>query len=163
MVNSRAKGSAYERRLCKKFSLWTGYKIVRTPASGGILKTGDLCPKEPKHMVSFPFSVEAKNRERWDMTDLIKNVKLKKGIMSWWEQCVDDSLESGKVPLLVFTRNLDEDFIILRSDDADKIKIGDFHHFKFYDDSVNSECLHIGLLKDLFKVEYSYIESVYAE
>lgn len=35
-VNSKQKGSRFERSICKFFQDWTGYEFSRVPASGGL-------------------------------------------------------------------------------------------------------------------------------
>ena len=35
-INSKNKGSRFERTICKWFQDWTGYEFNRVPASGGL-------------------------------------------------------------------------------------------------------------------------------
>lgn len=58
----------------------------------------------------FPFVVECKNREEWTIENLFLN---NKDVKNWWAQVVGDSLESNKVPMLVYTRNRAKTFVTL--------------------------------------------------
>lgn len=105
-INGRTKGARNERELAKVFTEWWGEQFVRTPLSGGWAKgkksvSGDLVSKEDN--TKFPFSLEAKCVEGWTFDVLWNPGSL---IFKWWEQCLEDALNAGKIPLLVFKRNL---------------------------------------------------------
>lgn len=116
-VNSRAKGSAYERRIAKVFDDYHGGTWRRTPMSGGWSKSaehgvaGDLvCTAET------PLHVELKNREGWDLTDLILGVRSKgsTSIMEWWRQTSREAKNNNKkIPLLIFRRNHLSDSLVM--------------------------------------------------
>lgn len=83
------------------------------PASGGLHwkgsnnVTGDIvAPLE----AGFPFVVECKKREEWTIENLFLN---NKDIKNWWGQVVGDSKESGKIPMLIFTRNRAKVFVTM--------------------------------------------------
>jgi hypothetical protein len=113
IIHSRNKGNSYERKIAKLISKWCGFEVVRTPGSGSVMKTGDIFPKNPEDMISFPFSIELKNREGWSFGDLIKDVNRKNGIISWWEQCLNDSVMHNRIPVLIFTKNLDINYCLM--------------------------------------------------
>jgi len=109
-AKARAKGAGFENAVAKQLSLWwtdgeEDKYIRRVPLSGGYDKTsasGDVfCPSNP---IEFPFSVECKNQEGWNMFQLLEG----KGTpMGWWQQCVRDE-EQGRYqrePVLIFTAN----------------------------------------------------------
>ncbi len=107
----KSKGKGYEREVGKVIGEWWRGKAFRpTPQSGGWDKQakdgehvayGDLyIPKD----VNFPWSVECKKCEGWELSDLIKPGR-SCVIRSWWKQCADDAYEVQKEPLLVFSRN----------------------------------------------------------
>jgi Holliday junction resolvase len=116
----RQKGSNFERQLAKVFSDWCGYKINRTPLSGGWGNKrehgtcGDLVV-ERKYYDKFPFCVEAKKQEGWTLDDLIHNEKTK--VKAWWQQCRADAKHVGKIPLLVMARNFVPPVIMMRQKD----------------------------------------------
>lgn len=104
---SKLKGSGNERSVSKLFTAWCGHVVRRTPQSGGWAGpafgvSGDLVCAS-KH---FPFHVECKKREDWQLDDLITGVRVKdeRSIQEWWKQTVE-SCPKNKEPLLVFTRN----------------------------------------------------------
>ena len=80
--------------------------------SGGWSKTGDITPKDPEKMVKWPFSFELKNHDTWVLSDLITGIRPNK-IPAWWKQTVDDSMETWRMPILVFTRNLFPDLMMM--------------------------------------------------
>lgn len=128
-VNSKMKGSTFERGIAKKFTEWWNKgglvgEFYRTPASGGLRwlarddVIGDLCTPE-----GFGFIIECKNQEAWDFKELFQQVFLVKkpdlikkgknkgkprnprGLADFWYQACDEARRAGKEPLLVFTRN----------------------------------------------------------
>jgi hypothetical protein len=119
IINSRSKGSSYERRIAGLFSDWCMFKISRTPSSGGLMKTGDIFPVQPEDMVKFPFSIELKNRESWDFKELLDG-PTKTGIFSFWKQCVDDASSSNRIPLLVFTKKGSSNYCMVFANDFDR-------------------------------------------
>lgn len=110
-VNSRQKGSSYERAIAKLFEEWSGSSVKRTPLSGGWAKEAafeaksDLVSTDKK----FPFAVECKKREGWVLEHILYT---KTEIFSWWEQTVKETPE-GKIPLLVFSKNRSKNFAML--------------------------------------------------
>ncbi len=119
-VDSGAKGSTYERRIAKLFSQWAGELIRRTPMSGGWAGSkafdvaGDLVSNNP----AFTLHIEAKKHERWRLEDLLTGAR-KEGstsLIAWWEQATRECPES-KSPLLVFSRNLLPDLVMLYEED----------------------------------------------
>lgn len=107
----RKKGSVFERKIAKIFSKWSGSDVNRTPLSGGWAKNAkhgvknDLISTDP----NFPFGVECKHQEKWLIESLLHS-KVK--IFAWWKQCVDET-PKGKIPLLVFHRNLSATFAMI--------------------------------------------------
>lgn len=113
---SRNKGAGFERKIAKQLSEWTGTTFTRTPSSGGWNKAGDVTPKDPKEMVRFPFNMEMKNNESWNLPMLFKAEKrgtLSGCFKSWWEQCSGDAKKSNRIPVVVFTRNNDPEFCLM--------------------------------------------------
>lgn len=110
---SRNKGAEFERQTAKVLSKWWGFDFHRVPASGGLHwgssnnVAGDIVvPPE----AGFPFVVECKKREEWTIENLFLN---NKDIKNWWGQVVGDSKETGKIPMLIFTRNRAKVFVTL--------------------------------------------------
>lgn len=109
-VNSRAKGSRFERVVCKSFESWSGYEFSRTPASGGLRwkKTdnisSDVVCSDPKHSRKFPFSVEVKNYQNIKFEHLLLGNKTCK-IHDFWEQATEDANRAKKLPVLIMRYN----------------------------------------------------------
>lgn len=116
-INSRAKGAAFEREIATQLSKWCGFTCRRTPASGGWAKTGDITPRDPSNMLAFPFCLELKKRESWNFSSFFSGKGLDGVVKSWWEQCQRDAALAGKMPVLVFTRNHDHIYCLVRAKD----------------------------------------------
>lgn len=108
-INSKAKGSKFERTVAKMFSEVYGVEFHRTPMSGGLHWkqangiSGDIVPPDD---ISFPYSVECKNVETdWDFDKIISGTS---EFWKWWEQAKSDSKEFDKFPFLVFKKNRKE-------------------------------------------------------
>lgn len=117
MTNGRRKGAKFENAIAREVTAWTGVKFTRTPSSGGWAKTGDITPKDPKEMVKFPFNLELKNNETWNLPMLFKFAdtgKLPKPYSDWWKQCTDDAKKSKRIPMVVFSRSYDLVYCIMR-------------------------------------------------
>ena len=144
--NSRTKGANGERNAAKRWSEWTGDHLRRTPQSGGWSNakfgvTGDLVCDRPK----FPFSLEIKVREGWDLEDLITGVRRDgtRSILEWWAQ-TRRACPANKMPVLVFKKNHGVPLVMFRQTDYEKMlkahyKVGDFtvdfaYHLKFNHD-----------------------------
>ena len=150
VINSKAKGSLFERKVSKLFTAWCGYVVKRTPSSGGLMKTGDIFPIKPEDMVSFPFSVELKNRQAWDFKDLLEGSR-NSGIFLFWEQCLKDALTSDKTPLLIFTKNSLPNYCMMLSTDMDKLNISNKLRSNYLKTS-DGYCVF--LLDDLLNIDF---------
>lgn len=111
---SKTKGSSYERKVAKKLSTWWGDEFQRTPASGGLRWKSDnnvIGDIVPSPTANFPFVVECKHQEGgWTLESVILN---KLNVKEWWSQVVADGRRGKKTPLLMFTRNYAEDFVMM--------------------------------------------------
>jgi hypothetical protein len=98
---SKDKGSAFERKVAKILSEAFGVELVRTPMSGGwgrLETKGDLVTRD-----DFPYHVECKKREGWNI-DCLLSGKGTKELENWWNQTTEQC-PADKVPLLVFSKN----------------------------------------------------------
>ncbi len=101
---SRRKGIRGERKLALILETWWGTKFRRVPRSGALRwgtdqrVAGDLVTNDP----NFPFVVEVKNRENWELIHLFDG---KGKIFDWWEQVRADGERVNKKPILFFTKN----------------------------------------------------------
>jgi hypothetical protein len=117
---SKAKGSGFERLLCRKFSLWVSHGqdedlFWRSSMSGGratiaqrkgrnVRQSGDLCAVSPKgHALTDVFFIEAKAYRNLQMA---KFLLLGTGpIAKFWEVAFEQALSHGKYPMLVCRQN----------------------------------------------------------
>lgn len=113
--NGNRKGGDFERKIAKVMTEWTGVKFERVPASGGLhwkkdnRVYGDIVCNDP----TFPFVVECKNRQSWNMDALIKG---NKAVEKWWAQVNKDATDTQLTPMLIFTRNQQPDYIMLTAE-----------------------------------------------
>lgn len=164
-INSKSKGSKNEREVAKALSAWTGFEFARVPMSGGLgwknrmQVTGDVIPTDPKDMVSFPFSVEAKSYASLDLEAPLLGNNCK--WHEWWIQCSSDADQAHKWGLLIIRRNLmpkGEYFCVLDIDIFDSITDSLPKTFRNPRGYYNyNEELVIFPSKDLFRADYSII------
>ena len=112
-VASRKKGQRGERKLAKKLEAWWGAPFDRTPRSGGLRwgirhdVRGDVVCEDPR----FPFIVEEKNRESWDLVQFLGG---KGNIFKWWQQVWRDAQAVGRIPLLFIDKNYVGGYVIFK-------------------------------------------------
>lgn len=116
-INSRNKGSEYERKVAKSLSKWWGEPFQRTPMSGGLHWKNDnrvagdiVTPNDSK----FPFTIECKKRENWTIEQLIKETG---DIEKWWGQVLNDCERSRMKPMLIFSKNFAPDYVMVLESD----------------------------------------------
>lgn len=153
-INARSKGATFERKTATQISKWAGVKVTRTPLSGGFYQAGDLTPKDPAEMIRWPWNCELKKQESWHLEALIKDNKGQ--LPEWWKQCTRDAKKSKKVPLLVFTKNNDQVYAMMRLKD---VKVTNLYNI-IKQRSFKFKKRIIFLWEDFLKVSYkSYIKS----
>lgn len=115
--SSRGKGQRGERKAAKALEGWWGSEFARTPSSGGFRTkkfrdewnaASDLVTSDE----TFPFAVEVKNCEGWHLEQLLTAPKC--DLYDWWDQAVREA-PLGKIPLLMFTRNHQPFFVVMRA------------------------------------------------
>lgn len=140
-INSKAKGSEYERKIAKKLTQWSGYEFNRTPMSGGLHweednnVSGDIVPPAE---LKFPFSIECKKREiDWEFDTLLRETSQ---IWDFYKQSCRDSsryISKGikKEPMVVFSKNRRESYMLIHKE-----------IFEFF--FSNSEVKHVEVIID---------------
>jgi len=114
-INGRTKGSDFERKIAKKLSDWSGMELRRTPLSGGFSQTGSSYTGDINAINredNFGFHIECKKQEGWTLEQLF-SPKCK--IWKWWEQCLTGYKTTYKIPLLIFSKNRANTFLLTRS------------------------------------------------
>jgi len=161
-INSRDKGARGEQQVVKLLKAWWGSEFYRTPRSGAFATQGfshkDMSVAAdvvtPDH--TFPFSVEVKWQESWNMEQLLKSAICDP--WKWWEQCVTECTVN-KIPLLVFKRNNQPWFYMLEELDTLHRDLQGAYFMVPVPASVRESCLtkystrtvRIGLFEDLKK------------
>lgn len=118
---SRNKGANFERKVAKTLSDWSGLELRRTPLSGGWAKhnpnaVGDIACIDIHN--EFPLCVECKCGQGWELESVFRGkCKL---FESWWKQATDNC-PAGKIPVLIFSKNYSEDWVMLQRVDLPKV------------------------------------------
>jgi len=118
-INGKGKGAGFESDVCKLLTPWWGHDFHRVPASGGLhwkkvdSVGGDIICEDKL----FPLSIECKKQEDWNFDQVVSGVG---EVYNYWSQCVRDAMEHGKVPWLVFSKNLRPKFFMMRLSDYNK-------------------------------------------
>jgi hypothetical protein len=124
-VGKRAKrrGKTYERRCAKILIDHTKVNFRSTPASGGFNKQGGVTIREELFCgdlicddPSFRYCIEAKNRENFSFTALLKSPETA-AFTKWWYQCVEDAKLVNLEPLMFFKPNIRDDFIVISKEE----------------------------------------------
>ena len=156
-INSKKKGSRYERDVCKLLQTWTGFEFARVPSSGGLRwkntdnTTGDITCSDGNSR-KFPFSVECKFYKEINFEHLLLDVK--SDIIKFWEQSLSDSERSGKIPLVFMKYNgmrKDDHFIIIPTELYEHLEL-DIKNLKFKGEFTFT----IINYKNLIKYPYEY-------
>lgn len=120
MVQGNAKGSAFEREMCRTFSLWYSKGTAedyywRTSGSGSRATNlhihgkdltkyqhGDMTFVRPegRPLVTY-FSFEFKSYAGIDFHGIFHGISPENSLLSFWAKCVRDAEESQRVPWLV--------------------------------------------------------------
>jgi hypothetical protein len=145
---SKPKGNKYENDIAvkirerfvpKQFDNGQAYKLVhRTPRSGAGVERGDVILKPPV-WVWFPWFFECRNRESWNWTQVMKQGK--DSVIGKWfmedavEKChpYDENSDYPRSPMLVFTRNFDQDYFMVWASDLLRYTFGYATHMSMVD------------------------------
>lgn len=99
--SKKQKGSQFERKIAKKINFYLkeyGIEAKRMPLSGGGWMKGDIWTNK------LPVTFECKNQEKWKP-------------LQWFSQVEGENEGSGKIPVVVMSRNRERDFAMLLFDD----------------------------------------------
>jgi len=130
MVDGRAKGNKFEVQIARVISEWfcgkdfSGRKWYQLPfrrRSPGNAMDGftngawDLhhVPEYEGMKIEFPFSVELKNQEKWELDGMFHCDKWKP--FEWWDQTLEQAQKTQErlLPMLIFTRNRRATYVLL--------------------------------------------------
>jgi len=102
------------RAVCPHLERWAGCRFkprptIVEPLDGWDVK-GDLACAST---ANFPFSVECKKVEGWELTGLFESQKWP--VWAWWEQCTAQARASkSRHPLLIFSANGRKNYVLVR-------------------------------------------------
>ena len=151
-INSKAKGSTFERKVAKELSKWSGEEFHRTPMSGALKWSND------KRVISdivapntllekgWCVSLEIKNVETsWEFSNLLQGTSLT--LNSHWVQCTADAEKEGMTPLLIFTKNYRDTFVMMEKSLFSQLNLEKVDHLEVH----TEETLCILTLENLLK------------
>jgi len=100
-LHAGKKGKRFELDVAKRLSAAFETNIRRTPNSGGLSFKGDIIAT---YGILAEFSWECKNQERLNIWSALR-------------QSRQDAIASNKSPLVVFTKNREDDYVALPLND----------------------------------------------
>lgn len=125
-INSKQKGNDFELKVAKLLTEWSGEKFHRTPASGALhwendnRVVSDIVP--PQTLVGWPFSIECKKVETsWEFNTFIEGTSVT--LKEHWKQCYGDAQREQMIPMLVFTKNYRDTYMMITQETFNKLGI----------------------------------------
>lgn len=107
-IQSKRKGSRFERVVAKFFTEWSGFNFGRTPQSGAYHNNrdlgSDLICNDDKHKNKCCISVECKNYQDIRFEHVLLGNKHCK-IFDFWKQAYRDAKRTKKFPILCMRYN----------------------------------------------------------
>lgn len=100
-LNANQKGKRFELKIAKDLAKRFKTDIKRTPNSGGLSFKGDILTTSG---ILSEYSWECKNQEKLNIWKAL-------------EQSEGDARGTLKIPVVVFTKNFEKDYIALQYDD----------------------------------------------
>lgn len=171
MKTFRSKGLNYEIEISKKLSKWiTGGKkdrvLWRSMSSGGLFTKnivnidGDICSVENESIEFCKFFVvECKRRSKVNIMSFLYS-KDKSDMIQFWNQVIEASKKSNKIPLLIMRENYKEDLIAMPFSFFQRLNI----EVEYIMVDGNNMNFIVCTLNDFFrKVEYSQMICVAKE
>lgn len=168
-INGNRKGSSYERRMAKEFSLWlSGGKrddlFWRTHGSGarckiridkGITTEGQDGDMSSTSCESIPFrqlfTVEMKFYRSINIWGLLTSSN--NGLCEFWNEAEYQAEYSGKHPILIMKENYRPDLFI--SDSFFEKNINNYFNIDYRIKSkINDTTIYIWKLSDIFELDY---------
>lgn len=132
---SKRTGKNYERRTAKLLSEFTSVNFRKTPGSGGFNKHGGISIREELFCgdvicdrPDFQFCIEAKNRQSFSFTAILKNPETAE-FSKWWYQCIMDAKAVNLYPMMFFKPDRSADFVALCKEGMDLIDAWNIPHF----------------------------------
>jgi hypothetical protein len=134
--NSKAKGSGFERKLCRAVSLfWSGgihsdlcWRSAASGARGTTTRTktagyhGDLVATDPSIDGLFRvFCFEAKHYKEFDVTEVVRgNLRCK--LLGFWRQAMRSARLAGRFPVLIVKPNFFDELLFVETGVAEAFR-----------------------------------------
>lgn len=164
MRDGNRKGAAFENGVCRILSVWLVpgewgeakvYELPfrrrftdTTPLVGHWEGQGDIL-HSPN--VTCPFCIECKKREKWDLDGMFGAPKWPP--WEWWEQTKEQAGKTdGLHPLMVFTRNRRECYVLLEREVKECLQLKPKHGPVVQVERPSGERLVLALMGDLTDV-----------
>ncbi|NHZ84892.1 MAG: hypothetical protein GWP19_03315 [Planctomycetia bacterium] len=104
---SRVKGGTFERRIAKLLQEQFDVSVKRSGAQEQWKHSvGDLQPDPKSDTILNNYFWECKNRE-----------SMGKALLDWYKKAKSDAEKGGKIPLVVATKNQEDDYVFIRLED----------------------------------------------
>jgi len=143
-INSRTKGSTFERQICKMFNKrFNTSEFCRSPGSGAFATTHSL----PEHLKiygdlitpeKFKYCIECK--KGYNNQNLYSLYNYSSDIWGFINQCEKDSKKCYKIPMVIFKQDRQPTLAIV----PDHVQFGDQYR-----------CIQISKKKDGFIIKYN--------
>ncbi len=162
MANGKAKGSGYERTICKFLTKWlTGkekpYVWWRSPSSGGLATitaqnpnlTGDIIAVLPEgHFLTNVFSIEIKSGyPKSSFHKFFKKIKNNE-ILQFWEQSKKDASKSDKEPMVIWKKDRKEPLLFVS--ERVIMKLSGLENINSFRMNINGEKICVFNMMDFF-------------
>ena len=135
-ARGREKGARFMRDICEVFTRWLdptlpqkpkprqedlSFRVRSTailPSDGHWHGRGDiLCRPD----IYWPFTTECKKHEGWELDGMLANGAWP--VWSWWSQTTKQASADGGAPLLVFSRNLRANYVLIQESTAECLRL----------------------------------------
>ena len=153
-INSKNKGSTFERKIVTMLNDWVGNKEAfhRCPMSGALhwsndkRVVSDIVPSQELIDNGWNVSIECKKVETpWEISNFLEGTSMT--LKSHWRQAVEDSeREGGLIPLLVFSKNRRRIYSMMYLNVFNKLKLKDLNHIELYVDGIEVAIVDFELL-----------------
>jgi len=150
-MNSKNKGSSFERDISKEFDVWWNEikgTFWRTKNSGGIDEPGDIAPRyRPQHKekIWWPFVVECKHYKQLNLLNLFRLQRKNNQILTWWEQVTREQAQCIKEGHAVSPLRL----LIIKPNNFPTLCVFSKEEFQLRSNAID-EHIHINRLKQYF-------------
>lgn len=126
-----------------------------TPLDGHWEGAGDILRRPD---IAFPFCVECKKQEGWELDGMLANDKWPP--WGWWDQAVTQAEKVGLHPLMIFARNLRQNYVLLKETTGIWLNLQPHHGPVTTVRRSSGESLVLALASDLVRVPAKRVNSL---